>query len=484
MNWVVLGFFVILLTARFFSETLRVIPKAFDLVDLVFIPLLAVGAVFAGSSLKGVDKPLHRKLMRWTVTLAVLSVVSSIANVERSHWAPTLQYIFGIAAGPALYLSLNALIRNKAKMAEQTARFLYFMFIVEGVVVLFVSLPLFFSTGNPDYVSGTFGQNAYQFSVLLIIIGGYFLGKMRFGQTRFVISLGIQIGVVVTFLLLQYRTATPAFFAAYLVLIGLLYGKRVVRLTFYVGLMGAVGFYAFGYVASSNIDLKFDDIITFFQNPEMATDFGKVIAYGNTFQMYSDQPSTVLFGAGPGTMVSRAAYTFIMEPMVSTQKGVGALITSTFPNQSFRTDVFTEYMEPLFDLESVFGSVQANNPASSILAAMAEIGIPGLVLLVLIYGTMLKRVFQYARFAIAHVDPQLVPLSSALVTGSVYLCFLSPLDNYLEIARVTLPVWLLFWTVSSMVHLRKQLRLMERIEREEALAEMLHQQNPVHAPTR
>lgn len=482
INKVVLGFFVLLLTARFLSETIRVIPKAFDLVDLVFIPMLAIGAMFAGF-LKGIDRGLHGKLLRWTLALVALAVFSALANLQRTHYAPVLLFIFGITSGPALFLALNKLIRNKEKMARQTARFLYIMFIVEGAVVAFVSFPSFIATGNPDVMSGTFGLNSYQFSALLIIIGGYFLGKSRYEKISLPITFGIQLGVIVTFLLLQYRTATPAFFATYLVLIGLLYGKRVVRLALSVTVIGGIAFYAFQYIESSNFDLKFDDLLLLAEDPAMATDFGKVIAYGNTFEMFADQPLTFLVGAGPGTMVSRAAYTFIVEASMSSDKGVGGFVTGAFGARDFGTDVFDLYIAPLYGLESVFGSVQANNPASSVLAALAELGIPGLILLTLIYGTMMRHVFRYARYAIESEDTQLVPLASALVTGSVYLCLLAPLDNYLEIARVTLPVWLLFWTVSSMVQARRQQELMQRLEREQLIRETLMLSEPAHVPT-
>jgi hypothetical protein len=483
VNRIVLGFFLILLTARFFSETIRVIPKAFDLVDLAFIPLIAVGAILGGS-LRGVDRQLHGRMLRWTAGLAALAAVSAIVNFERTHYAPVLLFIFGIAAGPVLFLALNRLIRDKEKMARQTERFLYLMFIVEGVVVVFVSLPTFFATGNPDYVAGTFGLNAYQFSALLVIIGGYFLGRMRHQVIGRIPGIAIQLGVVITFLLLQYRTATPAFFIAYLVLVGLLYGRKILGMFAQIGLLVGISTFAFQYIGDKDFDLKFDDLLDLARNPAMIGDFGKVVAYGNTFQMYGEEPKTIIFGAGPGTMVSRSAYTFIVEPMASAEKGVGRFVTGMFPDVDFRTDVFAEYVEPLFELESVFGSVQANNPASSILAVMSELGLPGLVLLILIYGTMMKQVVAYARFAIDRGDPELVPLASALVTGSVYLCLLAPLDNYFEIARVTLPVWLLFWTVSSMVQSRRQRELFERMQLETAMADARASYQSTYARTR
>ena len=36
-----------------------------------------------------------------------------------------------------------------------------------------------------------------------------------------------------------------------------------------------------------------------------------------------------------------------------------------------------------------------------------------------------------------------------------YLIFLAPLDNYLEIGRITLFIWFLFWVVNSLVEYKK-----------------------------
>ena len=479
MNKIILGFFAVLLTARFFSETLKVAPKALDLIDLAVIPLLCIAAAFFGQARKGVDRALHGRMLRLTAAIFGLSVLSAIVNLDRTHYAPVALFTFGLLEGPALFLALNALLKNKEKFAREASRFLYLLFIAEGAVVVFVNLPMFFSTGNPDYVSGTFGLNAYQFSAFLVLIGGYFLGRMRAGTMNPIMSLSIQAGVVLTFLFLQYRTATPAFFAAYLVLIGVMYGRKVVRMIFSAGAMAAVGFLAFSYVASSAIDLKFDDLLEIAAQPAMLGEFGKVIAYGNVVSMYGDQPVTFVVGAGPGTMVSRSAYTFIIEPLMDADKGVGKMITSVFGTHDFQTDVFKEYIQPLFSMEAVFGSDQANNPASSILAAMAEIGIPGLILVGLLYWTLVRRSLGFLRYAAARLDAEMLPLAAALVAGAIYLVLLCPLDNYFEIARVTLPVWLLFWTVSSFAQLRRdreqlmrleQLALLERIQQSQQTA--------------
>ncbi len=124
-----------------------------------------------------------------------------------------------------------------------------------------------------------------------------------------------------------------------------------------------------------------------------------------------------------------------------------------------------------------FGSVQINNPNSSILAAAGETGIPGLIILAMIYGLMVRRSMRYLRTAKKERDEVMLPLASAFFVGAVYLCLISPLDNYLEIARVTIPVWLLFWTVSTLTRQRRERDVMDYYREKQRVATLLHEES-------
>ena len=463
MNWLIIVFFTVLLTSRLFSETLALVPKTLDLIDLAVIPVLAVMSLGGGQS-RGVDTELHGKILRLSVGFGVLSVLSTLINFDRIHWAPASYFLFSFLEGPVLYLALNRLVKHKHKFGVQIAKFLTVMLIVQAAAVIFINFPMFLATKNPDVMSGTFGQNSYQFSVLLIIMGGFFLGRMRAGKLNVTYGIGIQGLVFIAFLLLQFRAATPAFFASYLVLVGILYGKRILKLGLVSAMLALFGFLAFSYVSASDYDLKFEDLLTLAQNPAMLSDFGKVLAYANTAAMYADHPVAVVLGTGPGTYVSRANYTFTVELMTTRVRGVGAFIRETFGDHDFRSDVFRKYIEPLYSLGAVFGSVQANNPASSYLASAAETGLPGLVIIAGMYIIMLRRSIRSLRYANAHLDPEILPLASALAIGVIYLLVISVLDNYMEIARVTLTIWLLFWTVTTLVQNRREEEIQQAIE--------------------
>jgi hypothetical protein len=450
MNRFVIFFFIVLLTSRFFSETLKVLPKAVDLLDVVVIPVLFIVALVSGSP-RGSDRRLHNRVLSLSVAFACLAGISAVVNYERCHIGPTLLYIFGMLEGPFLFVSLNLLIRDKKKFGRQLANFVNVMVLIEIFVVLFVNMPVFLATNNPDKVSGTFGNNAYQFSAFLVLMGGYYLGRQATGKKAIVYTVALQIFIFFTFVLLQFRAAVPAFFAAYGVMAAALYGRKLIRLAFVVLVFIGIGYYAFTFVQESNFNLKYEDFQTLYENPEIVLNYGKAISYANTVDLFSEEPLALLIGTGPGTYVSRASYTFTMELYASKEKGVGSILKTIFGDVDYSTDIEKKYIDPLNNLGALFGSVQANNPNSSVLAIVAETGIPGLIIMGMLYGAVIMLARRYLTYAKAIQDPMLIQLSCALLGGISYLCMISPLDNYFEVGRVTLPIWLLFWTVSTLV---------------------------------
>lgn len=470
MNFFILGFIFLILVSRLFTETLSIAPKALDLIDLAVIPMLAILAA-GGRSPHGVDQSLHRKLLQPTVAFLLLCILSAAVNFERMNVGPTMLYIFGMLEGPLLFICMNKLINDKRMFGAQVAKFFNAIIIIEIVVVLLVSYPSMIVTGNPDYMSGTFGNNSYQFTALLILIGGYLIGKQYVNPRSMYYAIAIQFFVILTFLLLQYRTAVPAFFISYAILISILYGKRFARLAIVAVPIVIIVYAGFMLISQSTLDLKYDDLVELAKSPEVIRESGKFQAYERTIDMYAENPTAILFGCGPGTYVSRANYTFTQELKGSQSKGVGPIVAKIFGDRDYSSDVYLTYIQPLAALETRYGSDQFNNPNSSILALAAETGLLGLALFVIIYTTLLKKSHRYLRYAIAKRDPLLMPLASALMIGSIYLCLISPLDNYLEIARITLPIWLLFWTVSTITQQQRidYFMMLEHARQEEAM---------------
>ena len=324
------------------------------------------------------------------------------------------------------------------------------MLIIQVLVVVFINYPLLISTGNPDKMSGTFGNNSYQFTALLIIIGGFLIGRQFANPRSMWYAVGVQFFIILTFLLLQYRTAVPAFFLSYAVLVTVLYGGRFMKMLVIAIPIAFFVFIGFRQISRSSLDLKYEDLITLSQDLSVIMEYGKFQSYSNTVMMFMENPAAILFGTGPGAYVEPRQL-YVHDGVAGAGQGGGADHHQDLRRPGYASDVYTRYIVPLYSMESLFGSVQINNPNSSLLAVIAETGLVGLFLMGSIYATVVVSGRRYLGYAIARRDPVLLPLASALFIGTVYLCLISPLDNYFEISRVTLPIWLLFWTVSTFV---------------------------------
>ena len=453
MNNAIVLFIVILLISRVFSETFGLLPKAVDLIDFIVIPMLLL--LCTVQSIKNKSRIFQQILpvIGLYVTVAAISIV---VNWNRVNFGPAFLFIFGILEGPLLYVVLNLLIKNKNDLIEKIFKFFKFIIIIEILAVLFISIPAFIITQDPDKISGTFGNNCYQFSVLLTILGGFSLGQYYLQKKKSFLYLMALLFFIVTFILLQYRTALPAFFLSFTVGFVVLFGRKFIRLSFALMVVGISLGYGMSYMNSSDIDLKYDDLLTLAANPSIVLNYGKVKSYVNTWLMYEEYPYMAIIGSGPGTFVSRANYTFTVEMSSSKSKGVGAILQSVFGNNNYYTDVQIKYILPLYSMDVLFGSIQINNPNSSVLANAAEVGLSGLLIICVLYGTMLRYCIKFLNYAKFKKDAILIPLSTSLVISFIYFILISPLDNYMEIARVSLPVWVLFWAVSNQVEINQQ----------------------------
>lgn len=450
-----------MLTTRFFSETLGILPKGADLIDLIVIPFFipVMVALFAMRVQKSgqIDNKLHNSLVRLVLFYLSISLISFIANYQRVNLPPAVLFLFGMLEGPILFILLNRLIKDKKKFGKTMSRFINFIVIVEFCAVIFVNIPMFVESGNPDVMSGTFGNNSYQFSVFLIIIGGYFLGKLLTTSnfTYKIYGIIIQIFVLGTFILLQYRSAVPAFFLAYGIVFIMLYGKKFIRLAALGTILALMIYGGFYFVSSQDYKLRYEDLLDVASKPSDAVNYGKVIAFKNTAIMFTEHPQMIVFGSGPGNFISRANYTFTIELNQNITKGVGFIIRKFFGNKEFSSDVFKTHIEKLYYMDALFGSVQLNNPNSSLLAPLAETGFLGFICFGGIYLILIKKSKEYFQFSRKNADKHLLPLATALFMGVLYLIFLAPLDNYLEIGRITLFIWFLFWVVNSLVEYKK-----------------------------
>ena len=448
----VIAFFFVFLLSRFFTEVLTILPKWLDVIDLPFI------AAFFLLSLTRIPSPKinHReyRFIAIAVFLAVfVSLLSVWFNSQETILPAAVLFMAGILEGPLLYLALTRSIYHPGFMAERVEKLFIALMLINLAIVLFHNIPLFFATANPDVISGSYGNNAYLFSVFIMIAGGLALGKYGRTSRHLIILIPIQLLIIAIYYMLQYRAAVPFFIFAYALMLWGLFGHRAFKYSFLIGIVifGALVTTSNIITASDRRTFRYEDWKVVASSPTQYLKYGKFQAYDRTIDMFTDQPESILLGVGPGNYVSRANYTFSYELQRSRGKGVGKIISDLFGiERPHFTRVSTKYIANLRG-EAVLGSFQFSNPNSSYLASIAELGLIGGGCIILLYFYLVIKSFHLLRLARDEV-PHFVPLATALLGSTTYLMGLAFLDNYWEIARATLPIWLLFWVTSAGIH--------------------------------
>ncbi|MDZ7267773.1 MAG: hypothetical protein ONB48_15870 [candidate division KSB1 bacterium] len=452
----IIGFFAFFLVSRFFSEVAGILPKWVDILDLPFVAILGVAASLRYVHPE-VDLTTHRFLARSMFAFVLVAIGSAFVNADDLLVPAALLFVFAFLQGPLLFVALNKIVEDAGSLAQQLRRLFLTLLVVNIIIVVFIDLPRFLATQNPDVISGTYGLNAYQFSVLLVICGGLLLGDDEFQQRQRWRLIGGQTAVLVVFYLLQYRAALPFFILAWFAMIIALYGRRTPKALIAGSFVLFLASNTVSYVMDrvrGEVNLKYSDWKLIMSDPLAYTQYGKFQAYRQTLQLFQERPLAALAGVGPGNFVSRAYYTFSYEMAGSGSKGVGELVEDLFGLTHARFTKVSDHYLGQYRGQAVFGSYQLSNPHSSFLAPIAEIGLPGGAIIIGMYVFLVIKSFKLLRQA-REIAREYLPLATALVAGSVYLFGLAFLDNYWEMSRATLPVWLLFWATSTSVQVRR-----------------------------
>ncbi|MFZ4589884.1 MAG: hypothetical protein ACOYN6_02730 [Ignavibacteria bacterium] len=353
--------------------------------------------------------------------------------------------------GPILFLTLNRLSKDSSLLIRKIDKLFLTVLIINLIIVFLLDLPEFLITGNPDVISGSYGNNTYQFSMLLLICGGYLLGYNYIKKYRTWIIIASQLLILMVFYLSQFRAGLPFFILGYIFMIFYIYGKRIVYKLIPIFLLAVIFSAVFSFFITKEKkleDLKFDDWIDVVSEPARYLNYGKFKIYRNIPIMWADEPQIFLIGTGPGNFMSRANYAFSYE-LLNYKKGVAIVMQDLLGiSYPYFTDLHNKYIKNNIKPESVFGTWQFSNPYTSYLAAISEIGVIGGVSIIILYFFIILKSIEFFKI-IKEKNKQYIPLGAALIGSTIYLFGLAFLDNYWEIARVTLPVWLLFWVVKS-----------------------------------
>jgi hypothetical protein len=193
--------------------------------------------------------------------------------------------------------------------------------------------------------------------------------------------------------------------------------------------------------------LRLDAAVTSFAGSPTDYVNGRAGVAGHVLDMYADIPATIAIGSGPGTYSSRAWQTFAKADSTSRTNVVGGYATSLTAGSVYSTDVSEKYVEPQMDEGRIEqGSRAISNPFSSYASLMAEVGLLGALLIVMVYFGALARLWRMTRRLIEtrrSGDP-LPALTIATFVAFLTIVQMALLDNWFEVSRITFIVWIMF----------------------------------------
>jgi hypothetical protein len=300
-----------------------------------------------------------------------------------------------------------------------------------------------------DVLSGTYGYNADQLAVVMCLPTMMLIERQiaRAGTRR-------ELMILPLFLILLYMASMKALWVAFpvtfLLLLLFLGSRDAIKRGVAVALVMIASFVAMTRLTPLWTE-KFGHILV----PSIVMQQGKVRTFLTVPSILSERGWAPVIGVGPGTFSSRGFRTF-----AAIDEGNQFTADPHTPTAELRGNYLPplaqRFLVPLMPTQEHgfgdFGSIKTAGPFSSYTSLLIETGFVGAGIMFALYlGAFLtlRRIYRRARRT---RDGELRALAFAACGGLLLLAELSVLDNYLELTRVTVPVWI--FVVATLIRAR------------------------------
>jgi hypothetical protein len=437
--WVVLGSLAALVVIRFFTETVPVVPRAANVIDVpIFFLLAGVALVW-----RRPGDPLGRT-PRWILGLSAVFmafvVIATLANPSRVELGPVVVFVYATLSPVVVYAAVRRVwpVGN----AGAALRVLIVLGLIELAIAGFYNLPRVLASHNPDDLTGTFGTNAYQFVFFMLVFVSALAGvSVQMRGTRLARWAPLLIFAALALMVVaQYRALLPTT-ALTLLLLAILLG-RTSRRGLAVGLGGIVVLSAF--LAYAAKDLPFLKLSQTFDQDPVTLVSKRLQITDQLTKLYADEPRFAVTGTGPGTYSSRAWQTFATAASTSTSNVVGPYALTVTGGQTYHTDVSDKYVRPLLATAPIAGSYAVTTPYSSYISIAAEVGVLGMLAFAALFlGGLLTALSRTTLLIDRRESSPLVPLLLASAVAFFVLLQMGALQSWMETTRMTFIAWIL-----------------------------------------
>lgn len=448
---------------RFFTNAINVLPRFFNIWDLLLTLLIA--ALALGNSYKIALTPHLKGIPSKLLAFNLVCIAGTALNSEHIYFLSFISQLLMWNEPVILFLSILKLPLRDADYSS-LSKLLVRLLLLE-VIIGFIQVPTYLSTGESESIIGTFHGNAEQYQLFIVLAVLWLIASLQLGRGKRTVLLFSVCTIVALILLIDNKASWAALAISIVAVLRVIPGaqgniKELMRraLVFTVlSLVAITVVKSFSGTASS----KFGNIIKIVQNGDILN-VGKIKAVRDVFEAYTTYPQMVVVGSGLGTFYGRASFQYfpfsIRESMdsqhsftYSSSELTGADDSASMAGVISTAQGVTAFYKQFYRYDKIvpIGSGTADFPTSSYISLLGETGLLGTALYLSICWSVLKRCKE---------SLTLHPLRSESLAFSVmaygalaYLMCMAAYNFWLDCGRVNTIVWALL-AVSLRLSLR------------------------------
>lgn len=433
-EFLVIAIVIVLITGRFFTERVVILPRFINTIDLVAVPfLLPLCLLWVVSHQGGRFK--GKSIVLLSVLFCIAWALAWLVNYNEVNWLGGLLLVVGLLT-PVLFFLILINFGLDRRFCRRLLRVLNILFIINLVLATIdAASAIITNKGGGDFVFGTFGMNQNQLAFFLAVMITFKLTRWHFQglrlQDQFILG-----WAVLLFLLCGFQTlwvVLPVVMMCGFGLVGQLWSKRLLRvITVVVVLVAIIMPSLMNSGRFFSMTTKAEQFVANFN------DLGKVELLRNVPLIWQLRPYSFFLGVGPGTFNSKAFRSIAIIPYQGgpNANDVAAAIVAPFYTSELSDRFIVSYFtRGIFMLSG--GNTDA--PFTSYVSVPIEIGVPGGVAFFGIYGLV---VFALVRSIRRTSEVQVRILGTWALISLLMLLSIAAIDNYLETTRYTLLVWL------------------------------------------
>jgi hypothetical protein len=426
-----------LISIRFFTERVPILPRFLNPIDLLIVPLLSPFWLIWISN-RSNWKLKEGRIVAMSGLVVAAWGLSWLININGAHWLGAVLFLIGIMTPIAFYLILVnfGFDYDSSKLILKT---LLALFTINLVIATF-DVVVGIDSRDSDFVFGTFGVNQNQLAFFLCSMLAYFVASWLYeGATVWKIVAVTWGGVL--FLLCGFQTLWVVLpVAAAIVFVG--FGRLSKRLVIAIGVSSLIPILVLSVLSFEHFGVS----SVLISSLERFDELGKVELAENTFLIWQDYPQAILVGVGPGSFNSRAFRSIAIVPSVTAE---GTDVAGAIVDPFYRSVLSDQYIIPYFVRgRFLLSGINTDGPFTSYISIPVEIGIFGALGVFGIYGLVGWQLIQSLRKT---KSVRLKVIGSWALVNLLVLLALAAVDNYLEVTRYSTLVWLsvAIWKLSE-----------------------------------